>query len=90
MIMTRSIWVAVIFHALTDWHIVFEKVFEDSGFDEYAPYALWENLVYPLSEFLIYGPVILFLARVNRGGWPRWIEKLAIRWKLVVPVSALD
>ena len=90
MIMTRSIWVAVIFHALTDWHIVFEKVFEEGGFDEYAPYALWENLVYPLSEFLIYGPVILFLARVNRGGWPRWIEKLAIRWKLVVPVSALD
>ena len=83
MIMSRSIWVAVIFHALTDWHIVFEKVFEDGGFDEYAPYALWENLVYPLSEFLIYGPVILFLARVNRGGWPRWIEKLAIRWKLI-------
>jgi hypothetical protein len=84
----------VIFHALSDWFIVFEKVIKDegglSGLGDYLPNTLWENLVNPLSEFLIYGPVILFLARVNRGGWPKWMEKIALRWKLVVPVSALD
>jgi membrane protease YdiL (CAAX protease family) len=94
MIMTRSIWVSVIFHALSDWFIVFEKVIKDDGglggLGDYPPYTLWDNLVNPLSQFLIYGPIILFLARVNRGGWPKWIEKIALKWKLVVPVSALD
>jgi membrane protease YdiL (CAAX protease family) len=89
MIMTRSIWVSVIFHALSDWHIVFERVIQDSS-DPLPPLTLYENLMDPLGQFLIYGPIILFLARVNRGGWPRWMQKIAVRWKLVVPVSALD
>ena len=89
MIMTRSIWISVIFHALTDWPIVFEKVVkgDDGGLGNYAPSTLFENLVNPLSEFIIYGPVILFLARVNRGGWPKWMQKIALKWKLVVPVT---
>ena len=49
-----------------------------------------EELPFECSEFLICGPIILFLARINRGGWPKWIEKIALKWKLVVPVSALD
>ena len=82
--MTRSIWVAVIFHALSDWFVVFEKIIkDDGGVGDFAPYTLWDNLVNPLSEFSIYGPVILFLARVNRGGWPRWIEKIALKRKLI-------
>jgi len=91
MIMTQSIWVSVIFHALSDWFIVFERVIKDDGeLGDYPPYTLWDNLVNPLSQFLIFGPIILFLARVNRGGWPKWMEKIALKWKLVVPVSALD
>ena len=91
MIMTKSIWVSVIFHACSDWFIVFEKVVkEEVGAEDYLPYSLFDNLTLPLSEFLIFGPVILFLARVNRGGWPKWMEKIALRWKLVVPVSAID
>ncbi len=89
MIMTKSIWVSVIFHALSDWFIVFERVMNDDGglggLGDYPPYTLWDNLVNPLSQFLIYGPIILFLARVHRGGWPKWMEKIALRWKLVVP-----
>ena len=84
MIMTRSIWVSVIFHALSDWFIVFEKVVKDTS-DPLPPSTLFENLTDPLSSFLIWGPVILFLARVNRGGWPKWMEKIALKWKLVVP-----
>ena len=89
MIMTKSIWVSVVFHALTDWFIVFEKVVKDTS-DPLPPSTLFENLTDPLSSFLIWGPIILFLARVNRGGWPKWMEKIALKWKLVVPVSALD
>jgi hypothetical protein len=32
----------------------------------------------------------LLILRVNRGGWPKWMEKIALKWKLAVPVSALD
>ena len=91
MIMTRSIWVSVILHTFSNWFIVFEKVIEEEiGTESYPPNSLFDNLTLPLMEFLIFGPIILFLARVNRGGWPKWMEKIAIRWKLVVPVSAID
>jgi hypothetical protein len=91
MIMTRSIWVSVILHTFSNWFIVFEKVIEEEIWTEsYPPYSLFDNLALPLMEFLIFGPIILFLARVNRGGWPKWMEKIAIRWKLVVPISAID
>jgi membrane protease YdiL (CAAX protease family) len=91
MIMTRSIWVSVILHTFANWFIVFERVIEEEAeTGSYPPYSLFDNLVNPLSEFLIYGPIILLLARVNRGGWPKWMEKIALRWKLVVPISALD
>ena len=89
MIMTRSIWVSVVFHALSDWMVVFEKVVTDTG-DPLPPSTLFQNITDPLSSLLIYGPIILFLARVNRGGWPKWMEKIALKRKLVVPVSALD
>ena len=89
MVMTRSIWVSVVFHALTDWFIVFEKVVKDTS-DPLPPSTLFQNITDPLSSFLIWGPIILFLARVNRGGWPKWMQKIALKWKLVVPVSALD
>jgi len=84
MIMTRSIWVSVILHTFSNWFIVFEKVTEEeAGTEIYPTYSLFDNLISPVWEFLIFGPIILFLARVNRGGWPKWIEKIAIRWKLV-------
>jgi len=83
MIMTRSIWVSVILHTFANWFIVFEKLVEDEETGSYPPYSLFDNLVSPLWEFMIFGPLILLLARVNRGGWPRWIERLALRFKLV-------
>ncbi len=88
MIMTRSIWVSVILHTFANWFIVFEEVVKEEETESYLPYSLFDNLVNPLWEFMIFGPFILFLARVNRGGWPRWIERLALRFKLVTPADA--
>ncbi len=88
MIMTRSIWVSVILHTFANWFIVFEEVVKEEETESYLPYSLFDNLVNPLWEFMIFGPFILFLARVNRGGWPRWIERLAMRFKLVTPADA--
>lgn len=88
MIMTRSIWVSVILHTFANWFIVFEEVVKEEETESYLPYSLFDNLVNPLWEFMIFGPFILFLARVNRGGCPRWIERLALRFKLVTPADA--
>ena len=91
MIATRSIWFVAVFHALTDWSIVFGIEAPES--DDLGPlpvYSLFDNLTLPLNHLIYYVPAALIILRVNRGGWPKWMEKIALRWKLVVPVSAID
>ena len=91
MIATRSIWFVAVFHALIDWDIVF--AIEDVATDESEPlpvFSMFDNLTLPLWELTFYVPLGLLILRVNRGGWPKWMEKIALKWKLVVPVSALD
>jgi hypothetical protein len=46
-------------------------------------YSLFDNLTLPWFELLIFIPLALLILRVNRGGWPKWIEKLALRFKLI-------
>ena len=90
MIATRSIWFVAVFHALVDWSIVFGVEDVATGADETAPvFTIWDNLVYPTVHLFVYIPAALLILRVNRGGWPRWIEKLALRFKLVVPDRAV-
>ena len=84
MITTRSIWVSAIFHALFDWHLVFEKVIDDSDLGEYPVSTLWDNLLNPWFELIIYIPIALLIMRLNRGGWPKWIQKLFSLWRKVV------
>jgi len=91
MIATRSIWFTALFHALVDWSIVFN--IENVGSDDAGPLpvtSFWENITSPWLDLILYVPFALLILRVNRGGWPKWIEKIALKWKLVVPVSALD
>ena len=90
MIATRSIWFTALFHALVDTHIVFGKEIEYSDAGPLPVYTLWDNLITPWAEIFIYVPMALLILRINRGGWPKWMEKIALKWKLVGPVSALD
>jgi membrane protease YdiL (CAAX protease family) len=87
MITTRSIWVSAVFHALFDWHLVFEKVIDDSDLGEYPVSTLWDNLLNPWFELFLYLPVALFIMRLNRGGWPKWMIRMAIKGKLIVEKS---
>jgi hypothetical protein len=71
-------------NALVDWSIVFEAEDVATGADETAPvFTLWDNLLYPTVHLFVYIPAALLILRVNRGGWPKWIERLALRLKLV-------
>ena len=83
MITTRSIWVSAVFHALFDWHLVFEKVIEDSDSGTYPVNTLWDNLLNPWFELILYLPVALLILRINRGGWPKWVQKLSRKSRMV-------
>ena len=85
MIATRSIWVSAIFHAFFDLHLVFEKVIKDSDSGPYPVYTLWDNLLNPWFDLFLYIPIALFIMRLNRGGWPKWIVRLTNRFKLLAP-----
>jgi membrane protease YdiL (CAAX protease family) len=83
MITTRSIWVSALFHALFDWHLVFEKAIDDSDLGEYPVSTLSDNLLNPWFELIIYIPIALLIMRLNRGGWPKWIQKLFLLCRVV-------
>ena len=85
MIVTRSIWVGVIFHALVDWGIVFDKELAPLPAEKVWHPAFWEGLSYPLSNCLIYLGLAAFLLQIDRGSAPAWVYPLAVKCKLVTP-----
>ena len=90
MIATRSIWVAVLLHALFDWGIVFDKTPPSSENLDPISYPFWDGIASPFSDLLFLalpGLIILFFCRKRRIWAPRWVKRilvaLAVRWKLV-------
>jgi membrane protease YdiL (CAAX protease family) len=87
LIATRSFWIFAIFHALSDWTVVFDMkhTVNDSSTPRILEGIWWgiENLFMPLGFM---GLVIFY---VLRGRWPKWAIRLAIRWKLVEQAEAL-
>lgn len=87
-IATRSYWVVVIFHALSDWTVVFDMKNTEGG-DPYSP-GILEGLRWGLESFAFeYGVLGLVLLYVLRGRWPKLIIRLAIKWKLVEQAEAV-
>ena len=89
MIVTRSIWVSVIYHAMIDWSIPFEKVSKESYTDD-TVYSLWDNLTSPFFELIFYVAGLAILLMINRASVKPWMyrlakrfEPVAVKWKLV-------
>ena len=85
MIVTRSIWAAVIFHALCNWSIVFDKAFIDTGDEDKWRPGLWEGLSAPLFNVFLFCGLAMLLLWIDRGSVPAWMHRLALKWKLVKP-----
>lgn len=85
MIVTRSIWVAVLFHALSDWGVIFDKVSTstDSG-EQYNP-SFFDGITSPFFNGLLFIGMALLLLWIDRGSVPKWVKRLALKWKLVEP-----
>lgn len=89
MIVTRSIWVPVIFHALADWHIPLAKESPKSEDTWINDSSFWENVTLPWFDFgfSVMGVVIILL--INRVQPAKWMYRLAIKWKLIKPEFGL-
>ena len=89
MIVTRSIWVPVIFHALADWTVPFEKRAPTSVEDTVNDASVWDHLISPLFElsFSIVGVILILL--INRAQPAKWMYRIALKWKLIKPEYAL-
>lgn len=90
LIVTRSIWLVVIFHALMDISVVFEKASDLVDDGKNVSIDFWSGFSFPFTEVAIYIALAMFLLRVDRGGWPKWMVKVAIRFKLVHAEVRID
>jgi membrane protease YdiL (CAAX protease family) len=91
MIATRSIWVAVLVHALMDWSVVFDKTPPKLADNPPISYPFWEGLTSPFSDFvMILFPalLILFFSKPRKIWVPRWLKGLAIR--LAIKLKLVD
>jgi membrane protease YdiL (CAAX protease family) len=82
MMVTKSIWASIIFHALANWHLAFKGRRESDI--EIVGQSLLENLLDPLGSVLLYSTFAFFILWVNSGMVlsPR-VTRLLARFKLV-------
>jgi membrane protease YdiL (CAAX protease family) len=89
MIVTRSIWVPVVFHALADWNVPLEKEATNTGDSGLDSVSLWDNLTLPFIElsFNVMGVILILL--INRAQPAKWMYRIALKWKLIDPDCAI-
>jgi hypothetical protein len=82
MMVTKSIWTSIIFHALANWHLAFKGNRENGS--EVVGQSLLENLLDPIGSVLIYSAFAFFILWMNSGMVlsPR-VTTLLTRFKLV-------
>ena len=89
MIVTRSIWVAVLFHAISDWGIVFDKASSNSAGDKKYNPAFWDGITTPFFGGIFFVTMALLLLWLDRGSIPQWMKRVALKWKLIEPELAV-
>ena len=85
MIVTRSIWVAVVFHSLCDWSVVFDKASSVEAGRQDWDVSFWEGLTVPFVNTSVFIGCAVVLLWIDRGNVPAWVWRLALKWKLVDP-----
>ena len=83
MIVTRSIWIPAIFHALSNWDLAFKR--ENRGWvqDVFSEYLLGKLLM-PLAPLILYGGLAFFILWFNSGfNISLRLERIAAKLKLV-------
>jgi membrane protease YdiL (CAAX protease family) len=65
MMVTKSIWASIIFHALANWHLAFRGRRESDA--EVVGQSLFENLLDPIGSVLLYATFTFFVLWMNAG-----------------------
>jgi hypothetical protein len=84
MIATRSIWPGILMHGLMDWDLGFDPasvVLPQPGILTHSEF--WSGLFTPVPYVLSFVFPALALFYVGRQRLPKFVEKYAIKWKLV-------
>jgi uncharacterized protein len=83
MMVTKSIWVAVIFHTLANWDLAFPKV-GTSNVQEVISEDLLGQLLMPVAQLISYGFLTIVVLWVSsEQGIPQRVKRLMIVLKLV-------
>ena len=86
MLVTRSLWVPIIFHALSDAGLLFEAPPTKAEEAYRVSIEFWRGIIYPFPSFLTFVVPALILFWIYAGTpVPYWFTRLAIKWKLVEP-----
>jgi uncharacterized protein len=83
MIVTRSIWIPVIFHALSNWDLAFKRESRGWAQDVFSEYFLGRVFM-PSAPLILYGGLAFFILWFNSGfkTSPK-VERIAAKLKLV-------
>lgn len=78
MVVTKSIWVSIIVHAMIDWSVIFETI-DTETLEPYSP-GILEGISWCLFDFTFpYGFCAYLLYLAHRGKWPKPILRLIAR-----------
>ena len=84
MIVTRSVWVVIIYHAFSDWGVVFTKEVSTKPESPAISYPFWDGITSPFFNMFFSIGLGLFLLWINRGvRIPKWGKRIALKFKLV-------
>lgn len=84
LIVTRSVWVVIIYHAFSDWGVVFTKDIPSNPKAPAISYPFWDGITSPFFNMFLSIGLGLFLLWINRGVHiPKWCQRLALKFKLV-------
>lgn len=90
LILTRSIWLPVIFHALSNWGVVFDKEVDlPTGRQDWGV-GFWEGITVPMVNVSTYIGCAILLLWIERGSVPTWVHRLALKWKLFQPEPSME
>ena len=87
MLVTRSIWIAALFHAIRDVGVVFEKP-QDASDSGDISIGFWDGLSMPFGQLVGDIVFVAILLWMKRGPtMPKWLLRICIRLKLIYDPS---
>jgi len=91
MVVSRSIWVPILMHAISDAGLLFEAPPTKAESAYRISIGFWRGVLHPIPDFLTFVIPALILFWIHAGTpVPNFVKRLAIKWKLVEPETQIE